>query len=532
MGRLGPFEENSIVCGDCVNHLHDLPDESVTAVLTDPPYGLAFMGKKWDSFKNNAQYQAWVTEWAAELLRVCKPGAVGLFFGGTRTFHRLACGLEDAGWEVYDTLMWVYGSGFPKSHDISKAIDKAAGAEREVIGKYQYPDGNMRHKTSPRINEIYGKDNRPFQDYLQRTAPATDAARQWQGWGTALKPAWEPIILARKPRRGTYAECAVEHGAGALWIDGCRIAIDDKDFHMTAARIDPSPASVAVPREYGERRAVSNPHPLSLRHNAQGRWPSNIIFSHHPECVRVGTKKVRGIKGGNSTNIGGFVTAYTDESKRGMPCGYADEDGLEPVEDWDCHPDCPVRQLDEMSGKLKSGALIRSQTAKAETGKHGIYGRFNGTPDGKCFEASTGGASRFFYCAKASRGEREAGLETEPEEYRGTMGKFRSNPGRTVQKGGGTPTYNPHPTVKPLALTEYLARLIRPPEAYLDEAVILVPFCGTGSEIIGAIKAGWRRWLGIEISEEYVGIARARIAYWQKRIEVDHEKRAQLEMGL
>jgi len=141
---IGPYIENSIVVGDCGNHLHEIPDESATAVLCDPPYGLAFMGKGWDKFMDNAAYQAWVTTWAAELLRACKPGAVGLFFGGTRTSHRLACGLEDAGWELYDTLMWMYGSGFPKSLSISKSLDKAEYKRREKAIKAKLAEKGFR----------------------------------------------------------------------------------------------------------------------------------------------------------------------------------------------------------------------------------------------------------------------------------------------------------------------------------------------------------------------------------------------------
>jgi len=185
--------------GDCRDIMATMDASSVDAIVTDPPYGLAFMGKDWDHGVPGVEF------WR-EALRVAKSGAHLLAFGGTRTFHRLACAIEDAGWEIRDTIMWVYGSGFPKSHDVSKAIDKAAGAEREVVG---------RHKaTVPNITP------RPSDGNI--TAPATEEARQWSGWGTALKPAYEPIIVARKPLCGTVAETVLRHGTGALNIDACR----------------------------------------------------------------------------------------------------------------------------------------------------------------------------------------------------------------------------------------------------------------------------------------------------------------------
>ena len=191
--------------GDCRDIMATMDASSVDAIVTDPPYGLAFMGKDWDHGVPGVEF------WT-EALRVAKPGAHLLAFGGTRTFHRLACAIEDAGWEIRDTIMWVYGSGFPKSHDVSKAIDKAAGAEREVVGQRDTKTGSNKETnwkcSSPRIMDV--------------TAPATDAARQWSGWGTALKPAWEPIIVARKPLCGTVAENVLRHGTGGINIDGCR----------------------------------------------------------------------------------------------------------------------------------------------------------------------------------------------------------------------------------------------------------------------------------------------------------------------
>jgi len=167
--------------------------------------GLAFMDKSWDSFKTNAEYQAWVTEWASLLIeKALYPGAVCLFFGGTRTFHRLACGLEDAGFEVVDTLMWLYGSGFPKGHDISKSIDRTMGAEREVAGIRKHPTLKDTSKVDRQSATQYHATN-PVADEWPITIPATEMAEQWNGWNTALKPAWEPVVLCPCPHAASTA---------------------------------------------------------------------------------------------------------------------------------------------------------------------------------------------------------------------------------------------------------------------------------------------------------------------------------------
>ncbi|MFT4021997.1 MAG: DNA methyltransferase, partial [Acinetobacter sp.] len=185
--------------GDCLEMMKQLPDSSVDSIVTDPPYGLNFMGKKWDY--DVPSVQIW-----QECLRVLKPGGHLLAFAGTRTQHRMACNIEDAGFEIRDMIAWVYGSGFPKSHDVSKAIDKVMGAEREVIGENKFA-----HRNGKKNLNCYGVASRP-----DETAPHTEQAKQWQGFGTALKPALEPITLARKPFKGTVAQNVLEHGTGAI----------------------------------------------------------------------------------------------------------------------------------------------------------------------------------------------------------------------------------------------------------------------------------------------------------------------------
>jgi hypothetical protein len=280
-----------VIEGDCVVVMAELDEASVDAVVTDPPYGLEFMGKEWDRFDGDrawrrrvkdesddaekdwgvfnrtsgkaphlfvagTAFQAWCTTWAIEALRVLKPGGHLLSFGGTRTYHRLACALEDAGFEIRDCLAWLYGSGFPKSLDVSKAIDKAAGAER-----------GDRITSAPAGNQIF----QPSITVHNAGTPVTPDAERWQGWGTALKPAFEPIILARKPVSGTVAENVLRHGTGALNVDGTRIEGDGYAY-PNGPKGNVNPTSYAFPRR--EEPVESNP---------AGRWPANVLLD--PEAA-------------------------------------------------------------------------------------------------------------------------------------------------------------------------------------------------------------------------------------------------------
>ena len=259
--------------GDCLEVLATLPDNSVDSIVTDPPYGLSFMGKKWDYDVPS------VAIWE-QCLRVLKPGGHLLAFAGTRTQHRMACRIEDAGFEIRDIIAWVYGSGFPKSLDVSKAIDKAAGAEREVVGSRKLT-GTARIKgqaaygaTSGRSEEAY-QDGGEINDTLAITAPATEAARQWSGWGTALKPAMEPITMARKPLSGTVAETVLQHGTGAINVDGCRVG--------TEIRLNQSAGNKNL-----EHRTTVTPissHNETDGRECIGRWPANIIHDGSNEAA-------------------------------------------------------------------------------------------------------------------------------------------------------------------------------------------------------------------------------------------------------
>ena len=248
-----------IYTGDCLDVLKTLPADSVDAIVTDPPYGLAFMGKKWDyDVPSEAIWR--------ECLRVLKPGGHLLAFAGTRTQHRMAVRIEDAGFEIRDMIAWVYASGFPKSLDVSKAIDKAAGAEREVVGIRKVSLSDLGQGSGwNALDTSSGQYN--------YTAPATPAARKWAGWGTALKPALEPITVARKPLIGTVAENVLAHGTGALNVDGCRVATGEALGRFNNARTEGS--SYIVQREAG----------LIDNSNGLGRWPANLIHDGSEEVV-------------------------------------------------------------------------------------------------------------------------------------------------------------------------------------------------------------------------------------------------------
>jgi site-specific DNA-methyltransferase (adenine-specific) len=243
-----------LIHGDCIEVLRAMPDCSVDAVVTDPPYGLSFMGKKWD-------YDVPGVEVWAECLRVLKPGGHLLAFAGTRTQHRMAVRIEDAGFEIRDMIAWVYGSGFPKSLDVSKAIDKAAGAEREVVGE-------TRKGAQSESTGRYGA----WGDGITPTLPATPEAKQWQGWGTALKPALEPITVARKPLIGTVAENVLQHGTGAINVDGGRVGKREKEQFIGAKN--------GTVNSYGNYFYEKSKTPLP-----EGRWPANFIHDGSEEVT-------------------------------------------------------------------------------------------------------------------------------------------------------------------------------------------------------------------------------------------------------
>jgi hypothetical protein len=331
--------------GDCLEVLRTMPDASVDAVVTDPPYGLSFMGKRWD-------YDVPSVEIWAECLRVLKPGGHLLAFAGTRTQHRMAVRIEDAGFEIRDMIAWCYGSGFPKSMDISKAIDKAAGAERtEVVGSKLGRPGmakDGRNQSFDGSVNTYGSGGTLATDI---TAPATPEAQQWAGWGTALKPALEPITVARKPFSGTVAANVLAHGTGGINVDGCRVGTDDKLGGGMVSMGRPK-ASEGWDRpwmhdpEVTERKKIEAASKVAAA-EALGRWPANLIHDGSDEVVGLFQVTVPG---------GGF----------------------------------------------KQGMVQHSRTFNVAKGVKAERVRDAWQPD-------TGSAARFFYTAKASRDDRSDG---------------------------------------------------------------------------------------------------------------------------
>jgi len=385
------------------------------AVVTDPPYGLEFMGKGWDKGVPGVEF------WEA-VMGAMKPGAHLLAFGGTRTFHRLTCAIEDAGFEIRDCVMWVYGSGFPKSLNVSKAIDKAAGAKRKLVGL------RLQKRPLPLPLIVPGEEI-----VLAITAPSTDAAKQWDGFGTALKPAWEPILLARKPLEGTVANNVLEYGVGGLNIDACRVGADlvgwggaggFKNTHDASGR--------SGPLIDGEPRPVS------------GRWPANLIHDGSDEVVEL-------------------------------------------------FPDSNSNKPDNHRTPIDDGGNYGS-SRKSGLGGHG----------------DSGSAARFFYCAKASKSERDMGLQDTEPHTAGDMtgGRKEGSDGLNSPRAGAGRTsggHNNHPTVKPLALMRYLCRLITPPNG-----LILDPFMGSGSTLIAATLEGFHS-IGIDTEPSYVAITQQRL---------------------
>ena len=444
-----------VINADCIEHMNTMPPNSVDSIVTDPPYHLTsivkrfgkegsapaqfgtdgayarasrgFMGKEWDGGDIAFRTEVWEAA-----LRVAKPGAYLLAFGGTRTFHRMAVAIEDAGWEIRDTVMYVYGTGFPKSHNVSKAIDKAAGAERDVVGVGRAGKNALGQDSG--WNKTYDPDK------FDITVPATPDAEQWDGWGTALKPAWEPIIVARKPLDGTVASNVLEHGTGAINIDGCRVetsvaeyeALDDNRKANRTIRAG------AVASGFGMK-----PEGLaSTKQSPLGRWPANLIHDGSYEVVRLFPDT------GKST--GGRI------------------------------------------GKKSMGNVTNVPAGQYEKGDPGF--------------GDSGSAARFFYCAKANKNDRNEGCD-EIDERKCDTGRKEGNPGGDNPRNRGVhERRNHHPTVKPTALMRYLCKLVT-----RLGGTVLDPFCGSGSTGKAAILEGFK-FIGIEKEFEYCEIANARIS--------------------
>lgn len=424
-----------IFVGDSLTVMRSMDDNIFDSVVTDPPYGLEFMGKDWDYGLPGKAY------WA-EALRVSKPGAFLMAFGGTRTFHRLMVEIEDGGWIIRDTIMWVYGQGFPKSYNIAKGIEGKLTRGSASWNEWKKLDGKRRGGhlgyTKSQVEHGY----RP-EDYTGRGAafdlePITDLAKEWQGYGTCLKPAFEPIVVAMKPTDGSFVDNALKWGVAGLNIDACRVPTDD-NYVINTWDDGSKPFGGGAGHKYTGRKETS------------GRWPANLMH-----------------------------------------------DGSQIV--MDLFPDS--KSCNSPSDAKPTGSIFGGSRSQ-----------------GSIYPGEDGSAARFFYCAKASKKERDAGLEDFSEEVVPTMEMRKKD---QVRKSDD-PRYdkrtvikppmkkNVHPTVKPIALMEYLCLLTMPPNG----GVVLDPFMGSGTTGIACANVG-RNFVGIELSEEYAEIARARIDHNRK----------------
>ena len=433
---------------EALDVLAGMETATTDALVTDPPAGISFMGKPWDH--DHGGRVEWCRAFAAVFegcRRVLKPGAHGLVWALPRTAHWTATALEDAGFEIRDVVTHHFGSGFPKSLDVSKAMDAAAGAEREVVGKHPDP----RHKypnTDIRGGRYIGGEAGERESGIL-TAPATDLSREWAGWGTALKPATEHWILVRAPMSERTVAANVERwGTGAINVDGCRVA------HTPGAEGEWGAKNRSDTRStYGSFADEDGERPCSER-NPSGRWPANLILSHAAGC------------------------------------------------DGTCVAGCPVAKMDRQSGaSVSNGGAGRSHNGGgwSRPANEGYAGR----PEAG-YPGDTGGASRFFYIPKASRAEREEGLEGMP--LGEAPGSKRSTPAEGRQNALGRPTTNHHPTVKPVALMRYLCRMVTP-----KGGTVLDPFMGSGTTGVAAAKERLG-FVGVEMDADYFEIAEKRIA--------------------
>lgn len=560
----------TIVHGDVRELLGSLSENSIDACVCDPPYHLTsasrngsprtndpekpfgrhsigsrgFMGRVWDG--GGVAFDPATWELVSHAL---KPGAHLMAFGGTRTVHRLMCAIEDAGFELRDSILaFVHGSGFPKSLNARFAIKEK---RCDVEGRH-YPSGMLPRGDKARAGDHVCRD--------------TDESNQWNGYGSALKPSFEPIALARKPLDGTLAENLLKWGTGALNVDGCRVA------HAGAADLAAHEAQVAAIKARGGSMDESwkNSSDLSGANevNSKGRWPTNVLLVHHPDCKRVGATEVSANPTWDTPNRKTEPSAFTGKkvsrvrhangrdgepsaerryddkgSTNFAPLPGARRDATESVDVWECVDSCPVHQLNAQGGERTSGAW---------TGQPGGgLGSTNGTTHGERAtvpqfrEADSGLVSRYFpqferteldditpflYVCKPSRSETDAGLENFRPRSGGEAtaredGSYGTNSPRAgAGRTGGV--RNVHPTKKAIDLIRWLARLAKPSTVAGVKPLALVPFSGSGSEMIACLLEGYRV-IGIELNnsdeEPYVDIARARLHHIEGRVFIPRE---------
>jgi len=421
-----------IIHNDCTKAMAEMDANSVDAVVTDAPYGLKFMGRNWDKGVPGIPY------WN-EAYRVLKPGGSMLVMGGTRTFHRLMVAIEDSGFIIKDTIMYLYGSGFPKAQDLGKMIDKRMGAERKTAGLKVRADGTVRpnqENWQPMKGEWGDNSGFDMRKAGKNTAPSTDLAKHWDGFKVGgIKPAYEPIVWAVKPPDGSYIDNVLKWGVGAVNVDECRVGTSDKYNYKKCGG-----------SSFGVGKGIDGTRDNGKESHSKGRFPANVILD--------------------------------------------EEAG---------------RMLDEQSGNRKTSG----QSTKGKMRGNGMFGQI---PDGEHY-GDSGGVSRFFYTAKASKSERNAGLEgmgdkKQTVRWKGAEGDDWNNIEMTSK--------NNHPTVKPIALFKYLIKLVT-----RKGQIVLDPFMGSGTTGCACVEVE-REFIGIEKEDKYIEIATKRIEHWEGK-EKQHE---------
>ena len=425
--------------GNMLDMLQVIAPNSVDSIVTDPPYELNFMGKGWDNSGIAFQKETW-----RNCYEVLKPGGYLLAFGGSRTFHRIACAIEDAGFEIRDTIMWIYGSGFPKSMNIGLAIDKKNGVESPVVGESNRGAGASPQKLD---NHAKGDTGIGMFDGSGKTFEVKESQNEWKGWGTCLKPAFEPIIIARKPFNGSLVDNVLTYGVGGLNIGECRVPSNPGEYDI---------------RHYTNEDCFQNSKPkeskFQVKPQPDGRFPANVILTYDETDYDE-------VCGGFPVTVGGGKVEVKGSY------GYCFEDG-----------------------KRDSKPMA----------------------DGY---SDSGSASRYFYCAKASKKDRDGGLdEFEERQIYSLDNKHRFNYKNTDINNLGDKILNiirknTHPTVKPCDLMQYLVRLVTP-----NGGTVLDPFNGSGSTGKATMyenveKNKGYKYIGIELTEEYLPISKARIEY-------------------
>jgi len=563
-------EQAVVYHGNCLDELKNIPDNYVDAIVTDPPYGLGnsdpnyiidalkmwmdgdrahipagkgFMGKQWDAFVPPPA--VW-----DECFRVLKPGGHILVFAGTRTQDLMGLSVRMAGFEIRDSISWIYGQGFPKSLDISKAIDKRGGKEiawfgswlkkwreennvsqKEVATLFPSKTGNLTGcvanwelglnlPTAEQFSLICKHFDLPFESIeeaertvvgtklsgiankdeggrhtigaskaveVEITIPSTDEAKKWNGWGTALKPAHEPVIVARKPLEGTVANNVLKWGTGGINIDATRIGTEERTDKITE-------------NGFGANFMDDGwqPSGKTYEKTVTGRFPSNVMFSHADECVEVGV--VQDSYAINKTE------EWSGFGQKERP-DYESESKTVDVPIYECVEGCPVKELDEQSGIRPGGAYPAKRGQAVNTS----FASGQETVGGARQMGDTGGASRFFYVAKANKTDRNEGLGGLDEKGKVFNGKNEESagnaPGSVEDKFTTKPQSNFHPTVKPTSLMRQLVKMVAP-----EGSIVLDPFCGSGSTGKATILEG-HRFIGIEMTDEYLPIIQGRLEH-------------------